>query len=98
MKRWNFVGILLFVLLFVVACSNNESTDQSSDKQESKSKENVELTISAAASLKDAMDVIQHEFFQPYRLQCGLELSRQNLPLSLQQTARLAHRAGLLPE
>ncbi|MGX9134319.1 molybdate ABC transporter substrate-binding protein [Rummeliibacillus sp. JY-2-4R] len=62
MKRWNFISILLFVLLFVVACSNNESTDQSSDKQESKSQENVELTISAAASLKDTMDVIQHAY------------------------------------
>ena len=44
----------------------NENTDQSSDKQETKtateSKENVELTISAAASLKDAMDVIQHTY------------------------------------
>lgn len=61
MKKWfKFVGILLFVLMFAVACSNNENTDQSSDMQEPKkeSKEKVEITISAAASLKDAMDVI----------------------------------------
>jgi molybdate transport system substrate-binding protein len=67
MKRWfKFVGILLFVLMFAAACTNNESTDQSSDKKEtqtaSESKENVELTISAAASLKEAMDVIQQTY------------------------------------
>ena len=65
-KRFKFVSILLFLLMFAVACSNNESTDQSSDKQETQtateSKENVELTISAAASLKDAMDVIQDTY------------------------------------
>lgn len=63
MKKWfKFVGILLFVLLFAVACTNNETKDQSTDKQGtqtvSESKGKVELTISAAASLKDAMDVI----------------------------------------
>ena len=30
--------------------------------KQQQSKENVELTISAAASLKDAMDVIQHTY------------------------------------
>lgn len=55
---------LLFLLLFAVACSNQQNTDQSSDTNETgtESKENVELTISAAASLKDAMDVIQHTY------------------------------------
>ncbi len=65
-KRFKFVSTLLFVLMFAVACSNKESADQSSDKQvtqtASEIKENVELTISAAASLKDAMDVIQHTY------------------------------------
>lgn len=63
-KQFKFVSILLFLLMMVVACSNN--SDQVSDKKEtrtaSKSKEKVELTISAAASLKDAMDVIQHTY------------------------------------
>lgn len=67
MKKWfKFVSTFIFLLMFAVACSNNESKDQSSDKKEtptaSESKENVELTISAAASLKDAMDVIQHTY------------------------------------
>lgn len=64
-NRFKFVSIFLFLLLFTVACSNNESIDQSSDNKTqtaSESKENEKLTISAAASLKDAMDVIQHTY------------------------------------
>lgn len=65
-KRFKFISTLFFLLLFMVACSNDESTVQSSDNKEtqsvSKSTENIELTISAAASLKDSMDVIQHTY------------------------------------
>lgn len=65
-KRFKLVITLLFLLMFAVACSNNQGTDLSSDKKEiqtaSESKENVELTISAAASLKDAMDVIKNKY------------------------------------
>lgn len=59
-KRFTFVSILFFLLLFAAACSNNESTDQSSPA--SKTRENVELTISAAASLKEALDSIQNTY------------------------------------
>ncbi len=41
-----------------MACSNKQGTDQSSNEN----KEKVKLTISAAASLKDAMDVIKHNY------------------------------------
>ena len=67
-KRFTFMITLLFLLMFAVACSNQQNTDQSSDTKETEtetvteSKENVELTISAAASLKDAMDVIQSTY------------------------------------
>ncbi|MGG3891012.1 molybdate ABC transporter substrate-binding protein [Metabacillus fastidiosus] len=55
-KQWKLVTVLLF--LFVVsACSGKESTGQPSAEKES-----VELTISAAASLKDAMTVIQNKY------------------------------------
>ena len=57
-KRFTLVSILLFLLIFAVACSNKYGTNQSSDEN----KEKVKLTISAAASLKDAMDVIQHTY------------------------------------
>src|SRR5690606_29079537 len=43
------------------ACSNNENKEQDSEAQPI-SEENVNLTISAAASLKDAMDVIQETY------------------------------------
>ncbi|KAB2334506.1 molybdate ABC transporter substrate-binding protein [Cytobacillus depressus] len=67
MQKWfKLVSILLLSLMMVVACSNNKGTDQGSGKEETKpaaeSQEKVELTISAAASLKDAMDVIQHTY------------------------------------
>lgn len=55
-KQLKFIGILLFLLLITVACSSNQSANQVSDK------ENIELTISAAASLKDAMEIIQHNY------------------------------------
>ncbi|MBP2239766.1 molybdate transport system substrate-binding protein [Cytobacillus eiseniae] len=66
MCKWvKFVSILVFSMILAVGCSNNENTDQVSKKEAktaSDSKKNVELTISAAASLKDAMDVIQHTY------------------------------------
>ncbi|MFL0504138.1 molybdate ABC transporter substrate-binding protein [Ureibacillus sp. 179-F W5.1 NHS] len=62
-NRFKFTTIFLFLLIFVAACSNNEQADPSSDKQEQTSESKEEqLTISAAASLKDAMDVIQHTY------------------------------------
>ncbi len=62
-NRFKLVIAFLFILMVTVACSNNQSTtEQSSVNDEtqtaSENTENVELTISAAASLSDAMDVI----------------------------------------
>jgi len=70
MKNWSkFAGILFIVLFFSVACSNKNS-EQTSDKQDtqttSKSVENVELTISAAASLQDALEVIHHTYLEEH--------------------------------
>lgn len=65
MKRWNMdkriklIITLLFVLMFAVACSSNENESPDGKEGQTETKENVELTISAAASLKDAMDDIQ---------------------------------------
>jgi molybdate transport system substrate-binding protein len=65
-KRFKFIIALLFLLVFTVACSNNQNIEQASGKKETQttteSKENVELTISAAASLKDAMTEIQSTY------------------------------------
>ena len=65
-RRFTFIMTLLFLLMVATACSNQQSTDQSSEMKEmqtgSVNKENVELTISAAASLKDAMEVIQRTY------------------------------------
>jgi len=67
-KRFTFMITLFFLLMFAVGCSNQQNTDQSSDTKETETeavtenKEKVELTISAAASLKDAMDAIQKTY------------------------------------
>jgi molybdate transport system substrate-binding protein len=61
-KHFTFIITLLFLLMFAVACSNQQNTDQSSNLKETESKESVKLTISAAASLKDAMEVIQSTY------------------------------------
>ncbi|MED4452574.1 molybdate ABC transporter substrate-binding protein [Metabacillus fastidiosus] len=55
-RQWKLVTALLFLFL-VSACSGNENSVQSSGH-----KETVELTISAAASLKDVLTVIQKEY------------------------------------
>ncbi|MBP2079878.1 molybdate ABC transporter substrate-binding protein [Oceanobacillus polygoni] len=64
-KRFKFISILLFLLLIVAACSNNQDTEQSSESS-TENKENVELTISAAASLSDAMDVIKESYLEEH--------------------------------
>lgn len=64
MKKWyKFTAILMFLLMFAAACSNGNKDQSKQDPQsESGNKEKVELIISAAASLKDAMDVIQKNY------------------------------------
>jgi len=52
-KQLKFIGILFFLLMFAVSCSNNDNTEQAQAEDEE-----VELTISAAASLSDAMNEI----------------------------------------
>jgi len=59
-KRIKWVSILIFFLLLTVACSNNENTEQTQAGEETD--EPVELTISAAASLNDAMNVLQEMY------------------------------------
>lgn len=65
-KRMALIIPFLFFLIFAVSCSNQGNTDQSSKEKVtsagSESKEKVELIISAAASLKDAMEVIQSTY------------------------------------
>ncbi len=56
-KRFKLVAILLLFLLITVACTNNKGADPNPNKEEK-----IELTISAAASLKDSMDVIQKTY------------------------------------
>src|SRR5699024_6870319 len=53
-KRLMFPGVLIFCLTILTACTNTGGTVQT--------EENVELTISAAASLADAMNVIKETY------------------------------------
>lgn len=55
-KVVSFISILTIFLLFLTGCSNHDGTDQETDSDQGK----VTLTISAAASLRDAMSEIQH--------------------------------------
>ena len=65
-NRFYFIILTILLLGSLVACTNNNSRDPSLDKKESQKesdhRENVELTISAAASLKNAMEVIQQTY------------------------------------
>lgn len=53
------ISMFLIVFLLLAACSNEENKEEGTEQ---KSTEPVELTISAAASLKDAMEEIQHTY------------------------------------
>ncbi len=65
MKRtFKFIGILLSSLLLIVACSNE--SDSSTENETTSEKDKITLTISAAVSLKDAMDVIQQNYQDQY--------------------------------
>lgn len=56
-KRFMFVSFILIIFMLAAACSNNQDIEQISEGEK-----NAALTISAAASLKDAMDVIQQKY------------------------------------
>ncbi|MEK4027793.1 MULTISPECIES: molybdate ABC transporter substrate-binding protein [Bacillaceae] len=58
-KHFKLTGILLFVLMLMAACSNNKSAESADKNAVTGKQKEVELTISAAASLKDAMDDMQ---------------------------------------
>lgn len=60
-KPFKWLAILILSFLFVSAC-NNEKRDEFSAKNSPENKEKVELLISAAASLKDAMDEIKQDY------------------------------------
>ncbi|OZU87433.1 molybdate ABC transporter substrate-binding protein [Virgibacillus indicus] len=54
--------MLIFTITLTMGCSDRSDTHQAADE----SSENVELTISAAASLKDAMDEIQNNYVKEH--------------------------------
>lgn len=61
-----FIITLLSLLIAATACSNQQNTEKKETQADSENKENVELTISAAASLKDAMEVIQNTYVEEH--------------------------------
>ncbi|KAB7669939.1 molybdate ABC transporter substrate-binding protein [Bacillus sp. B1-b2] len=52
---------MLILMFFLTACSTNEQTE-TSEKLDTESPKSVELTVSAAASLQDALTDISEEF------------------------------------
>ncbi|PLS05389.1 molybdate ABC transporter substrate-binding protein [Neobacillus cucumis] len=60
MKQRNYIFILLIILIFsITGCSNNDKSNLSKEKNTHKK---VELTVSAAASLQDALNDIKAAF------------------------------------
>lgn len=60
-KVLGILGLIACISLSIVGCSSNGG-DESNKGDENKSKEAVEINISAAASLKDAMVKIEEEY------------------------------------
>ncbi|MDR7080384.1 molybdate transport system substrate-binding protein [Neobacillus niacini] len=61
MKKLLFFSMMLF-LLAVAGCSSNEQTKKPEEKKQEAPAEKVELTVSAAASLQDALNEIKTSF------------------------------------
>lgn len=65
LKHLKLICLLLLVTLFTVACSSNEG-ETALKETNNKEKEPVELTISAAASLQDAMSEIDEMYAEQH--------------------------------
>lgn len=61
-KCLKLLGILLLSLLVVTACGSNDSKSSKNDSKSTEGKEKVELTISAASSLQDALDEVKKAY------------------------------------
>ncbi|GGN52516.1 molybdate ABC transporter substrate-binding protein [Oceanobacillus indicireducens] len=62
-KQMSFISMLFFLFLLLGACSNtNNSAQDPGDEEAGTAAENAALTISAAVSLKEALDTIQADF------------------------------------
>ncbi|WP_078412480.1 molybdate ABC transporter substrate-binding protein [Priestia abyssalis] len=63
MKKRYLLCLLMMVLLLIVSgCSTNEQTKQIEEQKQNVSEKKVELTVSAAASLQDALNDIKGSF------------------------------------
>lgn len=61
-RKLGILGLALCLTLGAVGCSTNDSKAKDDEKNVSSSKEQVELNVSAAASLKEAMAELEKEF------------------------------------
>ncbi|MDQ0220681.1 molybdate transport system substrate-binding protein [Peribacillus cavernae] len=61
MKRFNIL-FSMFVLVLLFGCSNPNSSSEEENYENTESKEKVELTVSAAASLQDALTEIKENY------------------------------------
>lgn len=63
MKKWNYLFCsLMLILLIVSGCSTNGTTKQPEEQKQEVAEEEVELTVSAAASLQDALNEITENY------------------------------------
>lgn len=62
MKKFKLALLLLIVSLFTVACSNGATDEKTTPDQSEEQSESVELTVSAAISLTDALNEIKESY------------------------------------
>ncbi len=61
-KLYLFIFLITLLILAVTACSSNEQSDKSGEQKPEVTDKKVELTVSAAASLQDALNEIKTNF------------------------------------
>src|SRR3954453_3523261 len=67
MKKRNYLFFSIIILLIVLSgCSNNDQAKMSENQKPSATEKKVEITVSAAASLQDALKSIKADFEKTY--------------------------------
>ena len=74
MRRIKFLSLLLALILFIAGCSDKTKDNNDQTKDKKNDKEHIELTVSAAVSLTDALEEIEDVYGKENNVQFKFNL------------------------